>query len=213
MSTEERTKQLISTRDLVFIAISAALIAICSWISIPAAVPFTLQTFAVFLILCLLGAKRASLAIAVYIMLGAAGLPVFSGFGGGIGYLLGTTGGYILGFLLMGPIYALFVRSGRAALSQRTSRPGSAALSQRTFLSGSATLWRQALALLLGLIACYATGTFWFMVVYARGHGSVSFGTVLSWCVLPFIIPDLIKLALALFLSRRISPALRLTGR
>lgn len=87
------------TRDMALIAAFAAVITVCAWISVPAAVPFTLQTFAVFLAVGLLGGKRGTIAVAVYILLGAVGVPVFSGFNGGLGALLGITGGYILGFL------------------------------------------------------------------------------------------------------------------
>ena len=93
------TMQQSKTRDIVFIGIFAALIAICSWISIPTTVPFTLQTMGVFTAVGLLGGKRGSLAVLVYILLGLVGLPVFAGFSGGVGVLFGTTGGYIIGFL------------------------------------------------------------------------------------------------------------------
>ena len=76
----------------------AALMAVCSWISIPTAIPFTLQTMAVFLAVGLLGGKRGTLAVTAYVLLGAVGAPVFANFSGGIGILLGQTGGYILGF-------------------------------------------------------------------------------------------------------------------
>ena len=88
------------TQELARAALFAALIAICSWISIPTAVPFTLQTFAVFLALGVLGGKLGTLSVAVYLLLGAVGLPVFAGFQGGLGALLGATGGYLAGFLL-----------------------------------------------------------------------------------------------------------------
>lgn len=74
------TMQQNKTRDIVFIGIFAALIAICSWISIPTTVPFTLQTMGVFTAVGLLGGKRGSLAVLVYILLGLVGLPVFAGF-------------------------------------------------------------------------------------------------------------------------------------
>ena len=90
----------LKTKDLALCALFAALIAVCAWISIPATVPFTLQTFAIFAALGLLGGKRGTVAVAVYLLLGAIGVPVFAGFQGGIGALLGTTGGYLLGFLL-----------------------------------------------------------------------------------------------------------------
>ena len=82
-----------------FTALTAAIIAVCAWITVPGPVPFTMQTFGVFLALRLLGGKRGSISVALYILLGAAGLPVFSGFKAGIGVLIGPTGGYILGFI------------------------------------------------------------------------------------------------------------------
>ena len=97
MSTVTATKT--KTYDLAYIAIFAVLIAICSWISIPMTVPFTLQTFGVFMAVGVLGGKRGSLAVLVYILLGVIGVPVFAGFSGGLGILLNNTGGYSIGFL------------------------------------------------------------------------------------------------------------------
>ena len=171
--------------DLVYISIGAALIAICSWISIPTAVPFTLQTFAVFFILLLLGGKRGTFAILIYVLLGAVGLPVFAGFKGGIGILFGNTGGYIWGFLLSGLIYCLFTKLFTKSKMIKVA------------------------ALVLGLVVCYAFGTAWFMYVYMRSTGEVGLITVLSWCVFPFIIPDLIKMALAVVLAKRIEPVIQ----
>ena len=93
MSTVTATKT--KTYDLAYIAIFAVLIAICSWISIPMTVPFTLQTFGVFMAVGVLGGKRGSLAVLVYILLGAIGVPVFAGFSGGLGILLNNTGGNV----------------------------------------------------------------------------------------------------------------------
>ena len=170
---------------MVYIAAGAALIAVCSWISIPTAIPFTMQTFAVFLLMLVLGGKRGTSAVLVYLLLGAAGLPVFSGFTGGIGILLGNTGGYLAGFLLLGVVYMIAERLFGEKLQIKTS------------------------ALLTGLAVCYAFGTAWFMLVYTKANGAVGLGTVLGWCVLPFILPDLVKLALALALSRRLIPLIR----
>lgn len=171
----------LGTRDLVLVALMTALMAICSWISIPATVPFTLQTLGVFLACALLGGKRGSLAVFVYILLGAVGAPVFAGFSGGFGTLLNSTGGYILGFLLQA-----LVMWGLESLWGRDA------------------WWKLGLSMLLGLLACYAAGTAWFLVVYTRSTGPVGLTTVLLWCVIPFIVPDLAKLALALVLQRRI---------
>lgn len=169
------------TYDLVYVALFAVLIAICAWISVPTTVPFTLQTFGIFLTVGLLGGKRGSMAVLVYILLGAAGIPVFSGFTGGIGRLFGSTGGYIVGFLASALVmWALEKVMGR--------KP-----------------WALAIQMVLGLIVCYAIGTVWFMVVYSGTSGAVGLMTVLGWCVIPFIIPDLIKIAMALVLTKRLS--------
>ena len=61
----------------------------------------------------------------------------------------------------------------------------------------------------LGLIVCYAFGTAWFLTVYARTAGPIGLGAALGMCVFPFVVPDLVKLALALALSRRLAGRLR----
>ncbi|MCQ2385263.1 MAG: biotin transporter BioY, partial [Clostridia bacterium] len=96
------------TMDIILSALGAALIAVCAWLVIPGDVPITMQTFAVYLVLCLFGAKTGLRAIVIYIIIGAIGIPVFSGFGAGIGVLLGTTGGYIIGFVFIGVLYEVF---------------------------------------------------------------------------------------------------------
>ena len=184
MITQTATRS--KTYDMVYIAVFAVLIAICSWISIPTTVPFTLQTYAVFLAVGVLGGKRGSLSVLIYILLGAVGIPVFAGFSGGFGILLGSTGGYIIGFLFS----ALLMWGMEALLGKKT--------------------WVLGLSMVLGLIVCYAIGTVWFMVVYTKNSGPVELAAVLSWCVIPFIIPDLIKIALALVLSKRFSVILKL---
>lgn len=168
------------TYDMVYIGIFAVLIAVCSWISIPAAVPFTLQTFGVFMAVEVLGGKRGTMAVLVYILMGAVGIPVFAGFQGGIGVIFNTTGGYIVGFLCS----ALIMWAAES-------------------LFGKKPLVRL-LSMAAGLIACYVLGTIWFMVVYGRTTGAVGLMTVLGWCVIPFIIPDLVKIGLAYVISRKI---------
>ena len=71
-------------------------------------------------------------------------------------------------------------------------------------------MWVEILAMVIGLAVCYAFGTVWFMIVYAQGNEAVGVATVLAWCVIPFIIPDIVKLGLALALARRLSPVLKL---
>ena len=172
-----RTNEKRKTYDMAYIAVFTVLIAICSWISIPMTVPFTLQTFAVFLSVSILGGRRGTMAVLVYVLLGAVGIPVFAGFTGGPGIILNTTGGYIIGFILS----ALIMWLTESLFGKK--------------------LPVQILSMVLGLLACYAVGTVWFMFVYMRQTGAVGLGTVLGWCVIPFIIPDAVKIALALMLG------------
>ncbi len=162
------------TYDMAYIGLFVGLMAICSWISIPTAIPFTMQTFAVFLAVMILGGKRGTLAIVVYLLLGLVGVPVFAGFSAGPGVLFGTTGGYLIGFVFSGLLMWLMER-----IADRK-------------------VWVQMLSMLLGMVTYYIIGTIWFMVVYGNTNGPVSLLTALGWCVFPFVIPDLVKAALAL---------------
>lgn len=174
-------KKGLSLRDMVLCALFAAILAVSAWLTVPGEVPFTLQTFGVFAALGLLGGKRGTIAIALYLVLGAVGLPVFSGFRGGFGVLLGTTGGYIFGFLLSGLLYW--------ALTALLGNKG----------------WVRLLAMVLGLLLCYAAGTGWFLLVYLQKTGPISLGVVLAKCVVPFLLPDAVKLTLAWLLSHRLA--------
>lgn len=165
---------------MVQIALFAAIMAVCSWIQIPMTVPFTLQTFAIFCALGTLGGKSGTISVLVYIVLGAVGVPVFAGFSGGMGVLMGTTGGYIIGFLFTALLYWAI-----------------------THFFGE-KLPVMIIAMVLGLLVCYAFGTAWFMIVYANANGVVGLITALGWCVFPFIIPDLVKIALAILIAKRI---------
>lgn len=170
-------KNRLSTKDLTRIAIFAALMAICSWITIPATVPFTLQTMGVFLAVGILGGRRGTLAIVVWVLLGAIGMPVFAGFSGGLG---GTASGYIVGFVFSALImWAIEHFCGKS-------------------------LPVLAVSMVLGLIVCYAFGTAWFYFAYTSANGAVTLMSVLGWCVFPFIIPDLLKIACALLLTARL---------
>ena len=174
------------TIDMAYIALFAVLMAVCSWISIPAVVPFTLQTFGVFVAVSVLGGKRGTLAVVLYLLMGIVGLPVFAGFSGGLGVLLGSTGGYIVGFVFTALTMWLMER-----------------------LLGTKT-WALALSMLLGLAVCYAFGTAWFLVVYTKNTGAIGLWTALGWCVFPYILPDCVKIALALAIRKRLAAAIRL---
>jgi biotin transport system substrate-specific component len=126
-----------------------------------------------------LGGKRGTISVIVYILLGLVGLPVFSGFKGGAGVLMGPTGGYILGFVISALIMWVFES-----------------------LAGKKILV-YIISMIFGLAACYAFGTLWFMVVYnAKNDSPATLSMVLGWCVIPFIIPDMIKIVLALIIGQ-----------
>lgn len=156
-----------------------ALTVVTAWITVPSPIPFTLQTFAVLLSCGLIGGKRATVSVLIYIALGAVGLPVFSGFTAGAQVLFGATGGYVIGFLAM----TLFMWSvGR--------------LASRSTLT-------LAVAMTGALFICYAVGVIWYAFVYASGE-TASVGAVITATVLPFVIPDAVKLVLAVTLTKRL---------
>ena len=117
-------------------ALFSVFITLCAWIQIPLAVPITLQTFGIFLSLLVLGGYYGTISVLAYIFLGLVGLPVFSGFAGGVAALLGASGGYILGFLCLALIYWIF---------------------EKVFSKKAADY----IALPIGLIICYLLGAFW----------------------------------------------------
>ena len=171
--------------DIVITALMAALIAVCSFIAIPVgAVPVTLQTFAVFACAGILGKNRGTISILVYILLGIVGMPVFSGFQSGLSVITGPTGGYIIGFLP-----AVFVAG---LIMQKTDRkiPFTVA------------------AFLVGLLICYICGMLWYVYVFSSGEAD--FASAFAVCILPYIIPDVIKLILAAVVSQAVRKRIKL---
>lgn len=174
-------RKIFKTKDMITVSLSAALICICSWIQVPSAVPFTLQTFAVFLVAGLLGTKKGVAATLVYLLLGTVGLPVFSGFQGGVGALLGSTGGYVFGFVLSAATVGI-------AADKFADR-----IPVKILLN------------IIAMLLCYTVGTFWFAFVYGDGNLIGAF----SVCVLPFIIPDAVKIAFAMIIARKLKPLMK----
>ena len=167
-------------RNMALCALFAALLCVCAWVSVPVgSTVITMQTFGIFLTLCVLGGKRGSIAVVLYLLLGIVGLPVFSGFRGGLGALMDATGGYIAGFLAAALVYWLVTALGR-----------------------DKELFRL-LGMVLGLLSCYLLGTLWFRYGYLPG-GNLSWGAILLQCVVPYLLPDAAKLFLAWLLGRRL---------
>lgn len=179
---EMTAQQHLRTRDIAYIAVFTALMAVCSWISIPmpTRIDITLQTLALFLATGVLGGKRGFLTVLAYLLLGLVGMPVFAGFYGGPGALLTPSGGYLVGFIFT----ALAMWGMERLLGD--------------------TLWVLGLSMVLGFVVYNVFGTVWFMIVYPIGAEAVSLWTALVWCVFPYAGFDLAKIAIALGLSSRL---------
>ncbi len=175
-----------AAKNTAYIAMAAVILTVCSWLTIPFTVPFTMQTFAVFAVLFILGGKRGTAAIGLYIAMGMIGVPVFSGFGGGVSHIIGPTGGYIIGFLFTGVLYMIFEH----LLPEGKPLPA-------------------ALLLACGLLLCYLVGTLWFVAVFGMRGESIGFFSALMTCVVPYILPDAAKLALAVYVGSRVKKYLR----
>lgn len=170
----------LTTKDMCGIAIMTAITAVFSQISIPMplGVPMTMQTFAVTLAGVILGAKNGAVSMAVYLLLGAVGVPVFAGFRGGVQSLVGPTGGFLLSF----PLMAFLIGTGVKLRKKKGM-----------FL----------LFLVLGTVSNYAVGVAMFCIVM-----KASVWTGISACVLPFVPTAVIKAAAASILGLKIQTRL-----
>ena len=168
----------LSTKEIILCALFAAIISILAQISIPlpfTTVPLTMLIFAVSVTGLILGAKLGTISVLIYLLIGGIGIPVFAQFSGGIGVLFGPTGGYLLGL----PLMVYIIGFSKDKFSHNTV----------IFLS-----------LILGLISVYITGT----LMFAAITGNTIYQSIL-YCVLPFILVDLIKLALAFIIGSTVS--------
>lgn len=190
------------TQAVVHIGLAIALIAVGAFITVPfGPVPFTLQTLMVGIVLCLLPPQHSVYAIGGYLALGIVGLPIFSGFRGGIGVLAGPTGGFLVGFLVAMVIIALL-------RSQVTSRllasKGSDKKATRNYPWVVPAL--DAASLLLFSLISYSFGCGWFMVLTGA-----TLEAALAACLVPFIIPDIVKAVAAFVCVQSMRAALEHT--
>ena len=173
-----------ATGQLVLSALMCALIAVLSQILIPLPpIPISLSLLGVYLCGALLPVRWSVAAVASYLLLGALGVPVYAGFCAGPSILLGSTGGYLIGYVPCAALVGLLI--DRLGFSRRSL----------------------ALSIAVGTAACYALGTAWFMST----SGS-SFFAALSACVLPFLPGDALKTALAVSLALRLRKPLAALG-
>lgn len=167
-------------RNITAAALGVALISASAQICIPLTVPITLQTLAVFTICAVYQPPVGIFSVMAYMLAGALGVPVFAAFSGGVSVFLSPTGGYIIGFLLVAVVIQTSVR---------------------LFGRGVPVL---SVSMVVGLLLCYLFGSVWYCNVYAGG--GIGIIAVMKICVFPFIPFDIIKIAVAVILSKKIYP-------
>ena len=176
-----------NTRNLVLCAMCAAITCILAPLSIPLAggVPVSLATFAVMLSGVLLGGPLGALSQLIYVLLAAVGLPVLAGWTGGLGIVLGMTGGYIIGYIpcawLTGLIYKKYGETAKKPV--------------------------KILGMTAGNIVLYVIGTAWFMFIT-----EMTLEASLAACVIPFIPGNIIKMAAVIIIGLPVENAIRRTA-
>lgn len=165
----------LSTQSLVLTALMTAVTCILAPMSIPipfSPVPLTLTNFVLEISIFLLGWKKATASFIIYLLLGLCGLPVFSGFSGGVGKFAGPTGGYLIGFLFLTVIGGLFAEHFHWKRSACT------------------------VGMVLGMAVTYAFGTAWLCLQL-----NLSLTAGLFTGVIPYLPGDAVKIALAVALG------------
>lgn len=170
-----------SVQKMAIIALMTAVLCILAPISIPvfiSPVPVSLGVLAIYLTAYVLSPVDALISVIIFILLGTFGLPVFSGYSGGLSKLVGPTGGYIIGFLFTVYISSLFIHMKKGIIFD-------------------------VIGMITGLAICYILGTIWFS--YQQGKGFIA---SLLLCVVPFLIGDAIKIIVAVILGTQLNKRL-----
>lgn len=173
------------TLTLVYTALLAALTAVLAQIAIPlpSMVPISLSTLGGYLAAGLLSWKAAAVSQLVYVLIGAVGVPVFANFHGGLGVVMGPTGGYLIGYIISALVAGLIISK-----------------------TNEKFYW-YIIAMLAGTFFCYLFGTIWYMVVMSQ----TNIAAALMSCVVPFLPGDAVKIILASLLALKLRPILKRT--
>ena len=177
---ENKTSQRISTKTMALIAVMTAVTCVLAPLSVPIGpVPISLTNLAIYFGLYILGMRKETVSYIIYLLIGFVGLPVFSGFTGGAGKLLGPTGGYLIGFIPMAIVAGILIdKSGGKVVPS-------------------------VIGMVLGTAICYALGTAWFCI-----QADYEVMPALALCVIPFLPGDAAKIAIAAFFGPQIRRAL-----
>lgn len=197
-------------RSVAFVGLTIALMGVSAWVAIPfGPVLLTLQMFAVSFAILVLPPRQCLAAIAGYLALGAVGLPMFSGMRGGVGMLLGPTGGYLWGYLL-GAVAALLVRAGLRRLASGVEGKTRCPCESPTRAKNAVTSKASRVWFAIDMAACLACT----VVVYVCGCmqyavvAGVSLPAAFVVTVVPFVVPDMLKAAAAVACARAVTRAL-----
>lgn len=171
-----------SIKNLVLVALMSALLCILGPMSIiipMSPVPISLGTLGIYLVVIVLGKKYGTISVLIYILLGLVGLPVFTGFTGGLAKLLGPTGGYIIGYIFLSIIMGFAI----------------------DILVNNK--YRYMIAIILGTLVLYAFGTTWLKI-----EMNITYGEAIFMGVLPFVAGDIVKMIIAMIVGEKIKAAL-----
>jgi len=172
-------------QNLTFTALMAAVLCITGPIVIPIGmVPMSFVNMAIYLTVLLLDKKRAAISVAIYLLMGFVGLPVFAGFTGGAGKIFGPTGGYLMGYLILTWTAGIILE--KKMIPQRSME--------------------QVVALTVGTLGLYLFGTLWLMV-----QAKLPAETAIAVGVLPFVLPDILKIYMAVWLGKKLNTLINLT--
>lgn len=181
---EQNQKKSVNVREMALIAVMAAVTCVLGPLSVPiGVVPISFTNLAVYLAIYVLGCRRGALSYVVYLLIGLVGVPVFSGFTGGVGKLFGPTGGYLIGFVFMALLCGWFIDKFDCKVVPSFA------------------------GMILGTIVCYAFGTAW--LAYQAG---MSFSAALAAGVLPFVVGDVVKMVIAAVVGPQVRRQLRRAG-
>lgn len=204
MAAQTQARPLSRTRSIAFIGLTIAIMAVSAWVTVPLGpIPFTLQMFAVTFAIVVLKPQEAIAAIVGYLLLGAIGVPVFSGMRGGVGVLAGPTGGFLWGYLfgVAAAVLLLMVVRSRSARREAQVDPVSAAALtgvQKTlgFLRVAGV---EIIAGILFTAISYLCGWAQYMAVAGVGPEAAFLA-----CIAPFVVVDLIKIVAAVACARAV---------
>lgn len=204
MAAQTQARPLSRTRSIAFVGLTIAIMAVSAWVTVPLGpIPFTLQMFAVTFAIVVLKPQEAITAIVGYLLLGAIGVPVFSGMRGGVGVLAGPTGGFLWGYLfgVAAAVLLLMVVRSRSARREAQADPASAAAltGMQKVLGFLRVAGVEIVAGILFTAISYLCGWAQYMAVAGVGPEAAFLA-----CVAPFVVVDLIKIVAAVACARAV---------